>query len=328
MCALEEVSHTGLINPAMDEVTRQFLEDATRILNYPLVKLGQTQLTLSSICVFLGLLLGVIVLERILRRQFLLRVLKRTRLDDAAQYTVGKIFGYGFVAVGCYVALQVVGIDLSSLALVAGAIGVGLGFGLQNVISNFVSGIILLCERTLKVGDFIELESGITGEVKEIKLRCTHINTNENIDILVPNAELVNKHVINWTLTEANRRIHVPFGVAYGSDKELVRKAGLEAADAVKFTIKDQDKRRPQVWFKAFGSSSLDFELVVWVNQDAVKRPGAVQAAYLWEIHTALGRHDIEVPFPQNDLHLRSLFGLKDEAGRRWLEEQLARSRT
>ncbi len=306
----------------MNEVSTQFLDEVIRALNYPLLKLGQAQVTLSSICVFIGLLVALFVVERLLRRHFLDRALQRTNLDPAARYTAGKLFEYGFLTVGVYISLQIVGIDLSSLALVAGAIGVGLGFGLQNVISNFVSGIILLFERTLKVGDFIELESKITGEVKEIKLRCTHINTNENIDILVPNSELVNKHVINWTLAEANRRIHVPYGVAYGSDKELVRQAGLEAADAVSFTIKDQEKRRPQVWFKGFGASSLDFELVVWVNQDAVKRPGAVQAAYLWELHTALYKYGVEIPFPQNDLHLRSVFGLKDEVARRWIEER------
>ena len=182
------------------------------------------------------------------------------------------------------------------------------------MISNFVAGLIILFEKSLKVGDFVELESGVTGEVKEINMRSTLITTNHNIDILVPNSEFVGGRVINWTLREAYRRTHVPFGVAYGTDKELVRKAALEAADNVQWTLTTSKARKPQVWFVEFGDSSLNFELVVWLTPDAVKRPGAVMAAYLWEIETKLNEYGIEVPFPQRDLHLRSAFGMKDDA--------------
>jgi small-conductance mechanosensitive channel len=116
--------------------------------------------------------------------------------------------------------------------------------------------------------------------------------------------------------------VRVPFGVAYGTDKELVRTAVLAAADRVKFTVKDDPKRGPQVWFVKFGDSSLNFELVVWIGPDAVKRPSAVQAAYLWEIHTALYSNQIVIPFPQNDLHLRSFFGMPDAEAKRWFEER------
>lgn len=151
-------------------------------------------------------------------------------------------------------------------------------------------------------------------------MRSTLINTTDNIDIIVPNSQLVSGQVTNWTLREAYRRIHVPFGVAYGSDKEAVRVAVLEAADAVPYTLRGISGREPQVWLVKFGDSSLDFELVVWLTPDAVKRPSTVQAAYMWEIESALVRHRIEIPFPQRDLHLRSVFGHKDEAGEKMLE--------
>lgn len=301
---------------------QETLIQTEKIMNYPLFKLGNTEYTLSAIITFLLLVTLVIVLVSAAKRILVVRLLRRTRMDEAMQYAFAKITGYALTLMGLYIVLGIVGIDLSSLALVAGAIGVGLGFGLQNIISNFVSGVIILFERCLKVGDFVELESGVNGEVKEINMRSTLINTNDNIDILVPNSEFVNGRVINWTLREASRRIHVPFGVAYGTDKELVRKAGLEAAEAVSFTVRDQEKRKPQVWFTRFGSSSLDYELIVWIGPDSVKRPGAVQAAYLWEIHTALYKYGLEIPFPQNDLHLRSIAGMKDEEMRAWMEER------
>ncbi|MDQ2694607.1 MAG: mechanosensitive ion channel [Pseudomonadota bacterium] len=197
------------------------------------------------------------------------------------------------------------GIDFTNFALLAGAFAIGIGFGLQSIVSNFVSGLILLFERSLKVGDFVELSSGINGEVRAINVRSTVINTNDNVDIVVPNSNFIDHDVINWTLLEAYRRIHVPFKVAYGTDKELVRKAALEAADKLPHTLKSMN---PGVWLVKFGDSSLDFELVVWITPKAVKRPGAVFAAYLWEIETALRKYGIEIPFPQRELRLRSGF--------------------
>jgi small-conductance mechanosensitive channel len=155
------------------------------------------------------------------------------------------------------------------------------------------------------VGDFVELASGVTGEVREIKVRSTVINTNDNVDIVVPNSEFMNTQVTNWTLLEAYCRIHVSFKVAYGTDKEVVRKAGLEAAEKLPHTLLGVPGRNPGVWLVGFGESGLDFELVVWVTPRAVKRPGAVHAAYMWEIESALRRHGVEIPIPQRDLRFR-----------------------
>jgi small-conductance mechanosensitive channel len=229
----------------------------------------------------------------------------RPNITQASLYAVNRLVQYLVLTVGFFIGLSSIGIDMSKLALFASALGVGVGFGLQNLISNFVAGIMLLFEKTLKVGDFIELQSGLAGEVREINIRSTLITTNDNVDVVVPNSEFVNGRVMNWTMREAYRRIHVPFGVAYGSDLELVRKAALEAAGAVEHTLVDPS-RRPQAWLTKFGDNSLDFELIVWLKPEAVKRPGAVQADYLWAIAGALKKYDLEIPFPQRDLHIRS----------------------
>jgi small-conductance mechanosensitive channel len=247
----------------------------------------------------------------------------RPNFNPASLYALNRLLHYTVLTLGFAIALASLGLDLDKFALFASALGVGVGFGLQNMVSNFVAGMMLLFEKTLKVGDFIELESGITGEVREINFRSTVVTTNDNVDIVVPNSVFVQGHVMNWTMREANRRIHVPFGVAYGSDKELVRKAVLEAAATVGHTLAGDERRTPQVWLVGFGDSSLDFELIVWLNQQAVKRPAAVKADYLWAIETALGKYHIEIPFPQRDLHIRSwsrtsrLPALADQAWRR-----------
>jgi potassium-dependent mechanosensitive channel len=221
-------------------------------------------------------------------------------------YTLGRLAHYLILIIGISIGLSSIGVDLSNFALIAGALSLGVGFGLQAIVSNFVSGLIVLFERSLRIGDFVELSSGLAGEVKAINVRSTLVTTTDMVEILVPNSEFVNGQVINWTLTDASRRIHIPFGVAYGSDKDMVRKAGLEAARNTPHTLKDRTNREPEVWLTNFGDSSLDFELVVWVQPHAVKKPQRVKAAYYWELETALNKYGIEIPFPQRDLHIRS----------------------
>ena len=241
------------------------------------------------------------------------RLEKRHNISAALAFMFNRVLHYILILFGLLIALSSIGIDLTKFALFASALGIGLGFGLQAVISNFVSGLIILFERSLKINDFVELESGVRGKVREINVRGTIITTNDNIDILVPNSEFVNGKVTNWTLRDVVRRLRIPFAVAYGSDKELVKKAALEASDSVPFTLTD-DNHRTQVWLTEFGDSSLNFQLMVWVSDDAVSRPGAVTAAYAWAIETALAKYGIEIPFPQQDVHVRSYFGLSGKA--------------
>jgi small-conductance mechanosensitive channel len=276
--------------------------------------IGETPVTAGGI---LRVLLAIAVAALLSRgaQSALVRISRRwPSTNQSAFYTLRRVIHYTILAMGTAVGLSTIGVDFTNFALLLGALGVGIGFGLQDMVANFISGLLILFERHVRVGDFLELESGVMGEVREIRMRATRLVTNDNIDILVPNSEFVRGRVVNWTLDESDRRIQVPFGVAYGSDKELVRKAVLEAADRVHFTLRDVPKRAPQVWLVGFGESSLDFRLVVWLAPDGVKRPNAVQAAYLWEIHSSLEQYGIEIPFPQRDLHVRSLFGLSQEA--------------
>lgn len=218
---------------------------------------------------------------------------------------LGQALKIGFMVIAVIIALDSVGINLTALAVFTGALGVGIGFGLQAIFSNFISGVIILFEKSVKVGDFIELQSGVNGLVREINIRSTLVTTNDNVDILVPNEEFIKAQVTNWTLRDTLRRLRIPFGVAYGADKEIVRQAVLEAAATVEWTYTRESHRAPQVWLVNFGDSSLDFELVVWLTDDAVKKPARVQADYYWAIHTALEKYNIEIPFPQRDINIK-----------------------
>ncbi len=287
----------------------EIFETGTDWLSQSLFKIGDAPVT------SLGLLRVVLIITiafwlSALIRRGLNRISDSGKIANTAfLYTLGRLLHYVLIFFGIIIGLSSIGVDFTNLALIAGALGVGMGFGLQTIVSNFVSGLIVLFESSLRVGDFVELDSGVTGEVKEINVRSTLIRTNDNVDVLVPNSEFIGGKVINWTLTDAIRRIHVPFGVAYGSDKELVRKAVLEAVENVPWSLKHPHRNKaPQVWLTGFGDSSLNFELVVWIIPEGVKRPNGVQADYLWEIETALCKYKIEIPFPQRDLHLRSGF--------------------
>jgi small-conductance mechanosensitive channel len=222
-----------------------------------------------------------------------------------AVYAWSRVLRYSVWIVGTLVGLSYIGFDLTNLALFGGAIGVGIGFGLQNIFSNFVSGIILLLERTLKVGDFVDLQSGVRGTVREIGLRYTRVTTNDDVDVIVPNSEFINGRVTNWTYENQMRRLHIPFGVAYGSDKQRVKAAALRAARTIDDSA-EHGGRPSDVWLVGFGDSSLNFELVVWVGPERVARPGFTQAEYLWTIEDELRAEGIEIPFPQRDLHVRS----------------------
>ncbi|MCW8806788.1 MAG: mechanosensitive ion channel [Rhodanobacter sp.] len=269
-------------------------------------KFGGVDVTIGSVLGALLLLVIFLQLSAVLKRLLRRYVQRNANVNQSTVYTVERLVHYLLLTIGVLWALSVAGIPMAKMSLFAGALGVGLGFGLQAIFNNFVSGLILLFERSLKVGDFVELASGVHGNVRDIYIRSTRITTNDDIDILVPNSEFVNGRVVNWTLREVARRLKIPFGVAYGTDKELVKKAGLEAAAAVPFTLSLDGPRGPQVWLTGFGDSSLDFQLVVWLNADATRRPGAVTAAYYWALHTALEKYDIEIPFPQRDLHVKS----------------------
>jgi len=271
-----------------------------------LFPIGETPVTGGDILRVIVILLFAMLLSRGIRH-----AIERVGSDEssgtqASLYTVGRLTHYAIIILGLFIALSSIGLDFGSLALVAGALSVGIGFGLQSIVNNFVSGLIILFEHSLRVGDYIELDNGLTGTVKSINVRSTLINTNDNIDIVVPNSEFVSTRLTNWTLGERTRRMRVPFGVAYGSDKELVRQAALEAVEEVPYTLANRKGRETDVWLTEYGDSSLNFMLLVWVNRQGARRPTRCRSAYLWALETKLAEHGVEIPFPQRDLHLRS----------------------
>lgn len=284
------------------------------LLNARLLVIGHAVVTpaaLASAAVIMILTFGASALLG----RLLTRARERSKHGRTVLYIVQKMVTYGLILFGLFIGASTLGINLSSLAVFAGAIGVGVGLGLQGIVKEFVSGLVLIFDNELHVGDFIELDSGKTrGLVIEIGARATHVRTNDNVDVLVPNSKLIDGIIINWTQRGATRRIHVPFSVAYGVDKDRVRDAVLAGARALPFTLPDDDTRKTQVWMTGFGESALNFELVVWPKLEAVKRPASMQAAYTWAIEDALRRSAIEMPFPQLDVRLRSLFGREDEA--------------
>jgi small-conductance mechanosensitive channel len=286
-------------------------------------QVGRLELNVAGVVAAILTLLLVWLLSRLMQKGFTRWAMSRQPALRPVIYTVSRLAKYVLIVIGVLVAAGLMGIPLTQFAVLAGAVGVGLGFGLQAIFSNFVSGLILLFDRSLKVGDFVELESGVRGEVTDIGIRATRIMTNDNIDVLVPNAEFVTGRVVNWTLGDNMIRLHVPFGVDYGVDKDLVKKAALEAATAVPFTLTGQDRRKPQVWLVEFAESSLNFELVVWLTAEATKRPGAVKAAYIWALDNALRQYGIGVPFPTTDLNIRSLFGLEGPDALRAMRGQI-----
>ena len=271
------------------------------ILQYPLFKLGKTELTLTSLAQFFFFVVLVFLAENLLRRAIVQRLLRRTHLNPSLQYSLARIGGYIFIFVGLYVALNLVGIDLSSLAILAGAVGVGLGFGLQNIVSNFVSGVMLLAERPISIGDRVEV-NGVHGQVKRISLRSTLVVTNDNISVIVPNSNFISEPVVNWSYGDPKVRLRLPVGVAYGTDPERVRSLLLQVALAHPAVLRDP---APNVFFKGFGESSLDFELAVW-TAEMTKSPLRFRSDLFFAMEKTLREHGVEIPFPQRDIRLRT----------------------
>jgi small-conductance mechanosensitive channel len=270
-----------------------------------ITNLGGTAITLGSLLLALAILIVSLVAARLLTAG-LGRFRERMGGSTTSLYILEKLGAYGIVILGASFAISALGFNLSSFAVFAGAVGVGVGLGLQGVVKEFVSGLVLLFDSVIKVGDYVELPGGerIRGIIQEIGTRATRIRTNDNVDILVPNSRLIEDRFVNWTLKGQTRRIHIPFSVAYGADKNMVRTVVIAAAKALPFTLPDDPLRSTQVWLVGFGESALNFELLVWPTLHAVKRPASTLAAYTWAIDDALRSAGLEIPFPQRDIRI------------------------
>ncbi|WP_204104713.1 MULTISPECIES: cyclic nucleotide-binding domain-containing protein [Spirulina sp. CCY15215] len=260
----------------------------------------ESDLSLGSIFQLLLASIVVFFCVRLFRRLLKAKLLKPLKLDASNREAIATLISYGFGCLAFVILLQGVGFKFESLAVIVGSFGVGIGFGLQDFTKNSVSGLTLLLERKVKVGDFIEFDH-LSGYVKTISLRSMVIRTREGGDVIVPNSQLVENRVLNWNYEDALGRIHIPIGVAYDSDPVLVTEALLNAAYNEPNVLHDPS---PHVLFRNFGDHALNFELRVWVR--GYDREPYVKSTLNFLIEDSLRHQGINVPFPQQDLWLRN----------------------
>jgi small-conductance mechanosensitive channel len=276
--------------------------DVSRVIGTPFFHLGD--IGISPVFVVKAILVFILIAYFSRRTSRLLRVqlIDRTSLEVGQRYAIERTSTYVIFVVGLFIALQVAGVNLNSLAVLGGALGIGIGFGLQAIASNFVSGLILLFERPIKVGDRVEVGDH-NGDVIRIGARATWVRTNDNIVIVLPNTEFITSPVVNWTANDRQVRFLVPVGVSYSSDPKQVRELLLGVARGHADVLGHPP---PDVIFKGFGDSSLDFELRVWTKAMVDQAPMLKSDLY-FAIFEAFRENAIEIPFPQRDLHLRSV---------------------
>ena len=277
-----------------------FINAVKNVLDIP-IHLGGIQVTLWSVLYFLILLFLLFYVTAKLRKWIVYKLLAKSKIDIGVRIAVGTIIRYIVLVIGIIIFLQSAGINLSAITVLAGALGVGIGFGLQNITNNFVSGIIILFERPIKVGDRIEL-GDVSGDVVTISMRSTTIVTNDNISIIVPNSDFISSKVINWSHTDRNIRFNFPIGVSYNEDPNEVKKLLLEVVAENEGIL---NKPEPDVLFKGYGDSSLDFNLRVW-TREYINRPNVLKSQIYYAVFEKFKEHNIEIPFPQRDLHIKN----------------------
>jgi small-conductance mechanosensitive channel len=258
-------------------------------------------LSLVQIFLLIALLIAVFWISSRTKHFLFNRLLTKSGLDRALQYAISQIVSNVVLIVGIIIVLENTGIHLGALAVFAGAVGVGVGFGLQNITSNFISGLVILAERPITIGDRIEV-AGIAGQVQQIRARSTVILTNDNIAMIVPNTKFIDSPVTNWTYGDPRVRFRVPVGVAYGSDVNKVREVLIAAAREHPATLSEPE---PNAYLEKFGESSIDFELVAW-SREMSYRPRRFKSDLNFLIDKHLRAAGIEIPRPQRDLHIRS----------------------
>ncbi len=263
--------------------------------------IGSWRITFGTIIIVATILYGSFSVSWVVQGVLLDQVFPKRRVQIGVQLALSRLVHYALVLVGFLFALGTLGVNFRNITIIGGALGVGIGFGLQGIVNNFVSGLILLFERPIKVGDWVQLNDQ-WGEIARIGLRATVVRTFDRSEIVVPNADLVSNQVTNWTLTDRYMRIRFNVGVAYGSDVPLVMQTLKECALDNPMVVSNP---APQIIFMAFGESSLDFELRIWINE--IDNMIAVRSELNQEIDRRFRESGIEIAFPQRDLHLRSV---------------------
>jgi small-conductance mechanosensitive channel len=270
-------------------------------LTYELFPLGGKKITVVNLIIAVIIVTLGFRVSQFFSRFVLKTAFKRYNLDSGVQYTFTRISHYTIVILAVLISVMNMGLDLSALTVFASIIGVGIGFGLQNIASNFISGIILLFERPIKVDDVVKVNETL-GVVEEIKMRATVVRTYDNERIIIPNSQFIENQIVNWTYSDERMRFTVNVGVAYGSNTQLVKELLLQAAHEQEHVMPDPE---PRVDFLAFGESSLNFRLVAWVPSSDVRLLTVSDINF--RVNELFNQQGIEIPFPQRDLHLRSV---------------------
>ncbi|HEX9287684.1 MAG TPA: mechanosensitive ion channel domain-containing protein [Thermoanaerobaculia bacterium] len=269
-------------------------------LSTRLFRVGETQVTVSSLLIALAIIAASLLLSRLARKFVADRLLGRTRLATGTRYAIGRVIGYLILFLGVLVALQPLGVNATSLAVFGGALGIGLGFGLQDIVKNFVAGLVILLERPIQVGDSIEL-GDLVGDVTEIRGRATIIRTNDDIHLIVPNSKFISDTIVNRSFGQRRVRYQVPIVVASGSDPAEVEAALLEAARRSENVLPDPP---PRVWFREFGESGLKFDLLCWTSK-LLNSAGSFRSELNHLVYEALATRGIAIPSPQLDVRVR-----------------------
>lgn len=269
-------------------------------LQFPLFPVNDTVITVASLLTLVVMMLGFLLLARILGRILQEKILRRTNLDAGLRYTAARITQYLVIVIGSMIAFQSIGINLSGLLVIFGFLSVGIGFGLQNITSNFISGLILLLERPIKIGDRV-LVGETEGDVSEINIRSTTVRSLNNISIIVPNSEFISGTVVNWSHSDLKIRLEINVGVSYDSDLDTVLECLKEVAKEHPKVLKNPE---PEVLFMSFGDSSWDMRLRAWIGDPKIY--AYVRSDINCAIVRKFRKHAVEIPFPQRDLHIRS----------------------
>jgi small-conductance mechanosensitive channel len=286
--------------PQTRELSRQIAHTVVSSLVSDLVTLGETSYSVVDLLILIVLFAGLIFVSGTAKKVLRSRVLQLTGLSRGSQETIAQIATYGLTFFGTIVLLQLWGLDLSSLTIFAGVLGVGIGLGLQGIAKEFVSGLVIIFERPIQVGDFINV-GDLMGTVERISVRSTEIRTLDDVSIIVPNSRFLESEVINWTHNSPVSRLVIPVGVAYGSNLSTVRGALIDAAKEHPDVLPDPS---PKVFFKGFGDSSLDFNLLIWTPEP--RKQFRIKSDLYFRIEAILRHRGVEIPFPQRDLHVRS----------------------
>ena len=303
----KSLGRTRLLFGATLEESKDAVIDVKDFLFAPLFVFNEKAISIASlfmalIYIALGFFLGSLYKRWVLRLT--------TQWRDISMMSARLISNFGYyiiVLVFFIISIGSLGIDMSSLSLIAGALSIGIGFGLQTVVSNLIAGIILMFERTIRIGDIIEIDGSLSGTVTDMRIRSTTVKTFDNVDVVVPNSSFIQNSVINLTLEDRKRRLHIPFGVAYDTEIEFVKQVVLETLESSALAyIRDDEEKKPDVRMTLMNSSSVDLELVVWIDRDPKIKNVPLPSDFMLLIYNTLRSNNIVIPFPQLDVTMKN----------------------